>query len=217
MAKGNSAVSVIGGAEGPTSVFVVKKNSKLTLRQKIERIKNKIKRNYIEKTLKPQSHNLDEVIEYIVNKYGFIELDKNSDEIKEEYNQMRASFIMQYAPELLGEYAATPQLKSESQEDVRTHLEQIQERMQKALVIPSTDFDIDYHKFKKECGDINDNMHIIIEKRFEYIGGGASGNKKVTKKFRHIYRDIYRYYGVTDEDIRLKSERYKDVVRTLSL
>lgn len=217
MAKGKRAVSVIGGADGPTSIFVVKKNSKLTLRQKIERIKNKIKRTYVEKTLKPQSHNLDEVIEYIVNKYGFIELDMNSDEIKEEYNQMRASFIMQYAPDLLGEYADTPQLKSESQEDVRAHLEQIQERMQKALVIPSTEFDIDYHSFKKNCGDINDNMHIIIEKRFAYIGGGASGNKKVTKKFRHIYKDIYRYYGVTEEDIRSKSARYKDVVRTLSL
>ena len=208
MAKGNSAVSVIGGADGPTSVFVVKKNSKLILRQKVESIKNKIKRTYVEKTIKPQSHNLDEVIEYIVNEYGFIELDKNSVEIKEEYNQMRASFIVQYVPELLGEYADIPQLKSETQEDVGAHLEQI---------IPTTEIDIDYHIFMKKCGDINDNMHIIIEKRFAYISGGASGNKKVTKKFRHMYKDIYSYYGVTKEDIRLKSERYKDVVRTLSL
>ena len=46
MAKDKSAVSIIGGADGPTSVFVVKKKSKMTLRQKIERIKNKIKRKY---------------------------------------------------------------------------------------------------------------------------------------------------------------------------
>lgn len=215
MAKEKNAISVIGGADGPTSVLIVKKNSKLTLRQKAERMKNKIKKTYVEKTLTSQSHNLDEVIEYMVNKYGFIELDKNSDEIKEEYNQMRASFIMQYAPELLGEYADTPQLQSESQEDMRAHLEQIQERMQKALAIPTTEFDIDYHNYK--CGDINDNMHIIIEKRFAYIGGGASGSKKVMKRFRHIYKDIYRYYGVTKEDIQFKSDRYKDVVQTLSL
>ena len=215
MAKEKRAVSVISGADGPTSVFFVKKNSKMTLRQKVERIKYKIKRTYVEKTLTTQSHNLDEVMEYIVNKYGFIELDKNSDEIKEEYNQMRASFIMQYASELLGEYTDTPQLKSESQEDVRAHLEQIQKRMEKALAIPTTKFDIDYHNFK--CGDVNDNMHIIIEKRFAYIGGDASGSKKVMKKFRHIYKDIYRYYGVTKEDIMLKSARYKDVVKTLSL
>lgn len=217
MEKGKRAVSVIGGADGPTSVFVLKRKSKLTLRQEVERTKNKIKRTYVEKTLKPESHNLDEVIAYIVNECGFVELDKNSDEIKEEYNQMRASFIMQYAPELLGEYADIPQLKSESQEDVKAYLEQIQERMQKALAISTTEFDIDFHSFKKKCGDINDNMHISIEKRFAYIGGGASGNKKVMKKFRHIYKDIYRYYGVTKEDIRFKSARYKDVVRTLSL
>lgn len=216
MKKSASAVSVIGGADGPTSVFVLKRNSKPTLKQKIERLKHKIKRAYVEKTLKSVNHTIDEVMEYIVNAHGFVELDKDSDEVTEEYNQMRASFIMQYAPELLAEYAEIPQLKSESQEDVQAHLEQIQRRMQKALEIPVTEFDIDFHKYKKSFDDINDTIHIVIEKKYAYIGGGAAGNKKVIKKFRHIYKDVYRYYGVTKEDRRIKSERYKEVVRTLS-
>lgn len=29
------------------------------------------------------------------------------------------------------------------------------------------------------------------------------------------YKDIYKYYGVTQEDIETKSERYQDVVRAL--
>ncbi len=33
MKKSASAVSIIGGADGPTSVFLCKRNSKLTLRQ----------------------------------------------------------------------------------------------------------------------------------------------------------------------------------------
>ena len=41
MKKSSSAVSVIGGADGPTSIFF-KKNAKLTLKQKIQRAKNKI-------------------------------------------------------------------------------------------------------------------------------------------------------------------------------
>lgn len=216
MKKSASAVSIIGGADGPTSVFVLKRNSKLTLKQKMERLKHKIKRAYVEKTLKSESHTIDEVMEYIVNAHGFVELDRDSDEVAEEYNQMRASFIMQYASELLEEYAVMPQLKSESQEDVQAHLEQIQKRMQKALEIPVTEFDIDFHKYKKSFDDINDNIHIVIEKKYAYIGGGAAGNKKVIKRFQHVYKDIYRYYGVTKEDIRIKSERYKDVVRTLS-
>ena len=44
MKKSSSAVSVIGGADGPTSIFF-KKNAKLTLKQKIQRAKNNSKRN----------------------------------------------------------------------------------------------------------------------------------------------------------------------------
>ena len=84
MKKSSSAVSVIGGADGPTSIFF-KKNAKLTLKQKIQRAKNKIKRFYVDKTLSCESHSLDEVIEYIVNRYGFAEVDKDAEEFPEEY------------------------------------------------------------------------------------------------------------------------------------
>lgn len=215
MSKNSSAASVIGGADGPTSVFLLKRNQKLTLRQKFERWKNSIKKAYIERTLKPGSHTLDEVMEYIVNKHGFTKLDNTSGEMAEEYNHMRASCIIQDAPELLGEYAEMPRLKGESPEDIQLYMQQTEARTQKALEIPTTVYDIDFHKFQKNFADINDNIHIIIEKNHSYIGGGAAGNKKVIKQFRRIYKDIYRYYGVTQEDIDSKSQRYKDVVRGL--
>ena len=215
MAKSAKNVSIIGGADGPTSVVLVGKNSKQTVKQRIQKFIYIRKRKYIEKTLKPEAHTMDEVIAYIQSEFGFVEMDKNSDEVKEGYEQMRAAFIMQYAPELLGNYRDVPQLKSESQEDLKVYFEQIQERMQRALEIPTTEFDIDFHKFKRNFGNTTEDMHIVIEKRFAYIGGGAIGNKKVQKRFQHIYKDVYRYYGVTQEDIRLKSERYKDVVRGL--
>ena len=128
MKKSASAVSVIGGADGPTSIFF-KKNAKLTLKQKIQRAKNKIKRFYVDKTLSCESHSLDEVIEYIVNRYRFAEVDKDAEEFPEEYQQMRASFIIQYAPELLGESTACPKLKSESPKDVEAYIRQSEERM----------------------------------------------------------------------------------------
>lgn len=164
MKKSSSAVSVIGGADGPTSIFF-KKNAKLTLKQKIQRAKNKIKRFYVDKTLSCESHSLDEVIEYIVNRYGFAEVDKDAEKFPEEYQQMRASFIIQYAPELLGESTACPKLKSESPKDVEAYIRQSEERMQRAMEIPSTEFDIDFHKFKKAFDDINDTMYIVIEKK----------------------------------------------------
>ena len=205
--------TIIGGADGPTSVFLLKKNSKLTLRQKLEKCRYKIKRTYVERTIKANSHNLDEVIDYIVNVHGFVEIE--CEETRKEYEEMRASFILQYAPELLGEYATMPRLKSESREDIQAHIREFQERQQRAMEIPIEKFDMDFHRFQIPFDDINDNMYIIVEKRFAYIGGGASGNKKEMRRFHKIFKDVHRYYGVTSEDIEKKSKRYEQVVRAL--
>lgn len=215
MEKNASAVSVIGGADGPTSVCLIKRNQKLTWKQKFRKFLYNRKKARVERTLKAGGHTLDEVMAYLVKVHGFVELDKDSDEMKEEYSRMRASFLIQYAPELLGEYATLPQLKSESQEDLWDYVRQSEERIQKAKEVPVAEFDIDFHKFQISFEDINDNIHILIEKRFGYIGGGASGNKKIVKRFQRLDKDIHRYYGVTEEDIKTKSKRYKDVVRAL--
>lgn len=212
--KKANETSMIGYTDGPISVFLIKKNSKLTWKQKLKKLRNKIKRNYIAKTLKNESHTLEEVMEYLVNTYGFVELDK--DEVEEEYCQMRASFLIQYAPELLGEYTKVTPLKSEAPEDIQAHLLQFQEREQKAQEIPVTEFDIDFHKFRMSFDDRNEDIHIIIEKNYSYIGGGASGNKKTMKQFRRIIKDVYKYYGVTKTDIENKTKRYEDVIRALS-
>ena len=205
---------MIGKSDGPTAVTVIKKNSKLTWKQKLEKCKYKIKRAYVEYTIKDKSHSLDEVIDYIINKHGFVEID--NDEVHFERDEMRASFIMQYAPELLGEYATMPQLKSESKEDIQAHIREFQKRQQRAMEIPIEKFDIDFHRFQISFEDINDNMYIIIEKRFAYIGGGVSGDKKQMRRFHRIFKDVHRYYGVTAEDIKNKSKRYEQVIRALT-
>ena len=205
---------MIGKSDGPTAVTVIKKNSKLTWKQKLEKCKYKIKRAYVEHTIKPKSHSLDEVMDYIVNRHGFVEL--HNDEVCFERDELRTSFIMQYAPELLGKYATMPRLKSESREDIEAHMKQFQARQQRAEEVPVSEFDIDFHKFQISFDDINDNMYIIIEKRFAYIGGGVSGDKKQMRRFHRIFRDVHRYYGVTAEDIKNKSKRYEQVIRALT-
>lgn len=213
MTKRASMISVIGGADGPTSVCLLKRNQKLTVKQKLHKFKYNLKRARVEKTLKAGGHTLDEVMAYLVKEHGFAEEDR--EEIKEEYEEMRASFLIQQAPELLGEYAELPRLKSESQEDLLEYMRQARERVQKAKEIPTTAFEIDFHKFQISFEDRNDTIYFVIEKRFGHIGGGASGNKKLLKRFQRLNKEIHRYYGVTEEDIRTKSQRYKDVVRAL--
>ena len=205
---------MIGKSDGPTAVTVIKRNSKLTWKQKLEKCKYKIKRTYVEHTIKAKSHSLDEVIDYIVNVHGFVELD--NEEVRFEQDELRASFIMQYAPELLGEYAKMQRLKSESKEDIEAHVKQFQARQQKAMEVPVSEFNIDFHKLQISFGDRNDNMYIIVEKRFAYIGGGVSRDKKVMRKFHRIFKDVHRYYGVTAEDINNKTKRYEQVIRALT-
>ena len=43
MSKDTSSTAMIGGADGPTALLVLKKNDKLTFKQKIEKLKYKIK------------------------------------------------------------------------------------------------------------------------------------------------------------------------------
>lgn len=210
-----AGASVIGKPDGAASVCLIKRDTKLTFRQKLQKFRHQIKRAFVERTLKPGGHTLDEVMEYIVNVHGFTRL--GFDKMKEEYNEMRASCLIQHAPELLGEHAVLPPLKSESREDLWAYVKLAEERTQKAKEVPTEKFDIDFHKFQLSFEDTDDNIHILVEKRFNYIGGGASGNKKIMKRFQRIYKDIYRYYGVTEEDIKTKSKRYKEVVRALCL
>ncbi len=216
MRKNVKDISVIGGADGPTSVFLLKRNVKLTWKQRFHRFMYKLKRAYIIKRIKAENHTLDEVMEYITNIHGFTELPKDSSKVQEEYRQMRASFLMQYAPELLGEYEDISELKSEAPEDIQAYLEYIQRRTQKAMEVPVEDFDIDFHRFVKVIGDKNHTMDIIIEKRFAYIGGGATGSQKIIKEFNRIFKAVYQYYGVTGEDIEARSPRYEELIRTLS-
>ena len=35
------------------------------------------------------------------------------------------------------------------------------------------------------------------------------------RRFHRIFKDVHRYYGVTREDIEMKSKRYEQVVRAL--
>ena len=160
------------------------------------------------------THYKSRITSSIQKQYGFREVVGEQAGVLYEYEEMRASFMMTHAPELLGEYAKYPELKGHSEEEIREFMEQIEARKEMAKKVPKEKFDIDFHKFEKKMGD--NEMHIIIEKKYEHISGGASG-KKTIKKFHKIFKDIYRYYGVTQEDIDQKTKRYETLIRRLAV
>ncbi len=158
---------------------------------------------------------MEQVANYIITELGFSEVDKSESEYKTEYFQMRASFIMQYKPELLGDLAEAPKLENHEEETIKLFMAQIEQRQKAAEGIPPDIFDIDLHIYEKNDGKIQSK--IIIEKNYGYIGGSASGLKNGSmKKFDKIFRKVYQYYGVTQKDIDNNTKRYIELVKTLA-
>lgn len=214
--KTSGSVSVIGGSDGPTSVFVLSKGKKKTLKQKWQSKCLKRRKKRWERKIKPGTHTMDEVAAYIKEKYGFEEISKDSKEYQKEYTELRTSFIMQYEPELLGEYAKVPELKSHDEEAVKELFAELERRRCLAAEIPEEKFAINLRMFRKTEGE--NVMHMELESRFEHISGGYSGPKTGKRNwFYKMYRDIYLFYGVTGEDIEKRSKRYETLLTTLAM
>lgn len=214
MKKGNKAYRLDNG-DGPTSVFILKNKKKRTLRQTFQKMLFDRKKKRIEKMITGESsHSMEDVLAFAVNECGLTELERESLAVREEYEQLRASFMLQYEPELLGEYAEIPPLEKEDPEAVMEHLEKCKEQLSHAMAVPKELFDIDMHKYVKEYLDINENLDVVIETKYGYIGGGAAGHKAV-KDLNEMMIRLHQYYGVTQEDIDNQTERYKNLVRTL--
>lgn len=214
MKKGNK-IYRIHGEDGPTSVFILKNTKSRTLKQRFYKIKYNCKKKRIEKIITGESHHsMEDVLAFAVNECGLAELDRDSVEATEEYEQLRASFLLQYKPELLGEYAKRPPLESEEPEAVMEYLEKCKEQLRQAMAVPKELFDIDMHKYIKEYSDINERLDVVIETKYGYIGGGANGDK-AAKDLDEMMKRLRKYYGVTQEDIDYQTERYKNLIRTL--
>ncbi len=210
-------ITIIGHADGPTSVLLAGKEhvSKRNFKQKWQKYIYDRKKKRIERHIRADGHSMEEVAEYLKDIIGCKELDQATEAYQEEYREMRASYIMQYAPELLGEYAKYPQLESQDAEGFQKFQEAMELRRQKAEKVPKEVFDIDLCILEREEDDLT--VRVSLESRHSsYIGMSAGGSKKKMKKFKKWEKALWRYYGVTQEDIDHKTTRYNEVVRELA-
>ena len=207
-----SDTTIIGGSDGPTSVFILGKNHKPNMKQRIQRAMFRLRKKWHALWIKPKPHTMEETANYIRKKYDFVELPRDSMKYQRLYNELRCSFIIMNEPQLLGEYATPPELKGKSQEDVKEFFDKLQLQQEKASEVPEELFPLEYYYFEKQEKDIH--MELQLEARFEYIGGGASG--KFISKFHKIEKDVYKYYGVSEEDIKNHTKRYENLLRCLA-
>ena len=208
------SVSIIGGEDGPTSIFIAGKGGKVKLITRIQNYFRKLKRDRIKKQITANPHTLGEVTELLKREYGAEEVSQQSHNYLEQKKCLKASLVMSHRPDLLGERADLESPEGEDVEALKAFWKQIQEREKMAAEIADDIFTVDFHINEIKCPE-NCMMQIGVETVWQVIDGSFSGDKKTMKHLKKLFREIYLYYGVTDEDIKNETERYKALLAAL--
>lgn len=214
MKKEKNGVTIIGGADGPTSVFIAGHSKKRPLKIRLKQYRYRRKRKKAESRLSPGAHSIDEVIEYAVTKYNAVEIDATQYRYIEGRNNLKESLIIRHKPELLGEFAEIRKPEAFDEAAIKELHSRIERRSELARSIPDRELPMDYHTYIIEvCGGC---LEIETDYIWDIMGISYSGNKKAMKYLRKTAIDLYLYYGVTKEDIANKTERYSSLLTTLS-
>ena len=101
--KSRSEVPIIGGADGPTSIFIAGRTRKRPITVRIRNVIYKFRRKMIEKKVVAGGHTLDELVQYAKNNYSLIKVDSSERKYIEQRKNLKESLILQHKPEVLGE------------------------------------------------------------------------------------------------------------------
>ena len=153
-------------------------------------------------------------MELMKREYGAEEVSQESFNYQEQRKCLKASLVMRHRPDLLGELMDLEPPERDDVEALKTFFEQIQKREKIAAEIADDIFPLDFHIYEIKCPE-NCMMQIGVETVWQVIDGSFSGDKKTMKQLKKLFREIYLYYGVTAEDIKNETERYKSLLAAL--
>lgn len=207
-------VSIIGGADGPTSIFIAGRFGKRPLKVRVKNWVYRQRRKRIARRIRPNPHSLKQVAAFMKKEYGAAEMSRERRQYQEEKAGMRAGLIAENRPELLeglGEIARPEEYTKEAMEEM---FRQIEQRSEAVSRIPEDQFPMDFHIYEiyMEGG----RMEIEIDYRWDVLGISYSGNRKAMKRLKAISRRIHLYYGVTKEDMKEESKRYSSLLTALA-
>lgn len=214
--KSAEAVTIIGGADGPTSVFIAGRtqNSKTPIKQRIRQRIYQRRRKRAAKKICANPHTLQETAAYAVKKYHAVEIPKTKREYLEQYKSLKEGLIIRHRPELLGDMAEITHPEVLNEESAKELYRQMQLRSELAAKIPDHEMPMDFHIY--EIRVENGRMEMGIDFTWNIFGLSHSGSKKAMKQLNRIARELYLYYGVSGDDIRNKTERYTSLLTALS-
>ena len=212
--KSKSGVSIIGGADGPTSIFIAGRAQKRPLKVRIRSILYRFKRKRAEKKVVAGEHTLDELVQYAKNSDNLIETNSSERKYIEQQNNLKESLILQHKPEILGEMKDIPKPNIYNEKSIREYLYKIEARREMIAEMPDNVIPMNFHLYEIRIGD--DSLEMNIDYIWNIFAISYSGNKKVMKQFQKISKDLYIFYGVSEDDIKKKTERYLSLVTALS-
>ena len=204
--KSKSGVSIIGGADGPTSIFIAGRAQKRPLKVRIRSILYRFKRKRAEKKVVAGEHTLDELVQYAKNSYNLIETNSSERKYIEQQNNLKESLILQHKPEILGEMKDIPKPNIYNEKSIREYLYKIEARREMIAEMPDNVIPMNFHLYEIRIGD--DSLEMNIDYIWNILAISYSGNKKVMKQFQKISKDLYIFYGVSEDNIKKKTERY---------
>lgn len=209
------AVSIIGGADGPTSVFIAGKPSeRKPLKVRIRQILYRYRRRRAAKKIDVNPHTLEEVAAYAKKKYHAAEVPKTSRKYTEQFRSAKEAMIVMHKPELLGSLAKIKLPDVFDEASAQKLYRQTQLRNEMAASIPDCEMPMDFHIYEMQIED--GRMEIEIDFQWDILGMSYSGNKKAMRKLRKISQELHMYYGVSEEDIRNGTKRYSSLLTALS-
>ena len=212
--KSKSEVSIIGGADGPTSIFIAGKTQKRSLKVKMQNAIYKHKLKRAEKKIVAGAHTLNELVQYATNKYDVVEINVAERKYIVQRINLKESLILQHKQEVLGEMKDIPTPDISNEESVRQYLDKIKARSEIIAEMPDDIIPMNFHLYEIRIGD--DVLEMEIDYIWNIFGISYSGDRKAMKQFEKISRDLYIYYGVSEDDIKKRTERYSSLVAALS-
>ncbi len=213
-----AATAIIGGADGPTSVFVASSQKRRSLKVRVRNYIYRCRRKRAEKQVVAGAHTLHELVAYAMEHYEAREVSKADRNYIEQYKDLKKSLVFIHKPELLGEIpeVTTPDLSDE--DAVREFVNKLRARDQliseKVALIPDDEMPMDFQIYKITLGD--GCLEMNVEYNWDVFRISYCGNKKEMKQFGKIARELHLYYGVSDEDIERRTERYLSLLAVLS-
>lgn len=174
MGKGAGNASIIGGADGPTSIFIAGKGGKVKITTRIQNYFRKIKRSRIKKRITANPHTLEEVVKWLEREYGAVEVSEKSHNYQEQRKNLKASLIMRHRPDLLGELMDLELPEGEDMKSLKAFWEQIQERERRAMEIADDIFPIDFHIYEIRWS--GDGIYMV---KIDGAAVGTSGSANI--------------------------------------